>query len=106
MLFDFIKDNYVLILNILLALIILVLNLVKKRPVLNKDLEIYNYILRTLPSLINSCEKPGNGPLKKEFVMNEVKLLIAKEFNFYDWEFIQSFVSAAIEDILSTPEKK
>lgn len=106
MFIDFIKTHFDLIINCLLALIILVLTLIKKKPVFNQIDQIKSYILEKLPGLINKFEQPGNGDKKKALVLNVIKLLLAQEFNFYDFSSIENFVSDAIEDILSTPIKK
>ena len=84
MFFDFIKNNLELCIAALLALITFILTLVKKKPVLNKMSDIYCYVLNVLPKLISSCEQPGNGDKKKALVMSEIKLLLAKEFKFYE----------------------
>lgn len=103
---DFILDNYSWIISIILAIATLIIHLLKKKPVFNKIDEVKDFILEALPFIINAVEVPGQGSNKKDLVLKEIRLLIAKRFNFFDWESIEEFVSAAIENILSTPKKK
>lgn len=102
----FLINHYELILSIILVLTSFILALVKKKPVLNKIDEIYVYILEKLPELISAVEVPKQGETKKQTVLDLIKVLVAKEFNFYDWDHIKEFVSDAIEYILLTPQKK
>lgn len=106
MLFEFIKNHYQLILSILLVLLSLVLQLLKKKPVLNKLAEIKQRILEVLPFIIDSVEVKGEGSSKKILVLKEIQLLLAKEFKVYDFTVFEDFVSQAIENILMCPQKK
>lgn len=65
-------------------------------------------ILALLPAVIGLAEEvfgPGVGSKKKAFVLNEIKQIFAVgHVNLGD--SYDSFISSAIESILSTPEKK
>jgi len=106
MLFDFIKNHYELIISCVLVLLSLILQLLKKKPVINELAEIKNRILEVLPLLIQKVEVPGDGSTKKVLVLKQIQLLVAKEFKFYDFNVLLDFVSNAIEEILSCPQKK
>lgn len=106
MLFSFIKNHYELIISCVLVLLSLILQLLKKKPVLNKLAEIKARILEVLPLLIQKVEVPGDGSTKKVLVLKEIQLLVAKEFKFFDFNVLLDFVSQAIEEILSCPQKK
>lgn len=103
---EFIKNHYELIGSCLLLLISVLINIFKKKPIYNKLDEIKTYILELLPSIIDSVEVAGNGSKKKNLVLKEVQLAIAKRFGFTAFEEIEGFVSEAIEAILATPQKK
>lgn len=106
MLFDFIKDHYELIVSIVLVLVSLILQLLKKKPIINKMAEIKARILEVLPLIIDSVEVTGQGSTKKVLVLKEIQLLIAKEFKVFDFDLFADFVSDAIENILACPQKK
>lgn len=106
MFFDFIKNHYEMILSILLVFVSFIFAIIKKKPVFNLIDEIKVKILEFLPKLIAAVEVPGNGSTKKNLVLKEVQIFLAKEYGFYDFDKVEGFISKAIEDILSTPTKK
>lgn len=106
MFIDFIKAHYELIGAVLLVLLSLFLQLMKKKPIINKMAEIKARILEVLPGLIDSVEVEGQGSSKKILVLKSIQLLLAKEFKVYDFTLFEDFVSDAIENILICPQKK
>lgn len=106
MLFEFIKNHYELIGAVLLVVISLILQLLKKKPVINKMVEIKQRILEVLPYFIDAVEVKGEGSSKKILVLKEIQLLLAKEFKVFDFTIFEDFVSDAIENILNCPQKK
>lgn len=68
--------------------------------------EIKEDVLEILPNLICKVEEDGNGQRKKNAVLELVKLYIEKNFKFTPNEKLLHFFSLAVENILSTPQKK
>lgn len=93
--------------SIVCAIITLVIWFIKKRPIKVVD-TFKEKILLDLPTVIKEAEMvigPGNGEKKLQFVID-----------YFTWSFDQEglklgdsyirFIKAAVEQILSTPQKK
>lgn len=96
-------DNWKLFLLVLLALcelVLFILSLTKKAVKIDSLKE---KILNLLPFIISIAEDlfgSGLGSVKKDYVLKVVKKVLSLD-NSYD-----SFISEALENILSTPHKK
>lgn len=103
--FDFTVKNWQFVLSFLALCLSLIFSVIRKRP-----LEVYDTIatvvLKNLPTFINLAEKTDlKGNDKVIYVMNLFKqLFISHGMNFN--ENYQQLAEKAIEDILSTPQKK
>lgn len=104
---DFIVKYWREIASLVVLLISVLIQLVKKKPVLNKLDEIKEDVLEILPILINKVEEPGNGQRKKNAVLQLVKQYMKKRWCLKDCpEWLELWVDDSIENILSTPTKK
>lgn len=103
--FDFAVKNWQFVLSFLALCLSLIFSVIRKRP-----LEVYDTIativLKNLPKLINLAETTSlKGHDKVIYVMDLLKqLFIMNGINFN--ENYQQLAEKAIEDILSTPQKK
>lgn len=108
--FEFIKSFVFVYWRELLALfcsfLTLLLYVFRKRPSWNSLDEIKEDVLLVLPKFINTVEEDGNGQRKKNAVLDLVKIYVKKKFKVDCSEKLLGLFSDAIEDILSTPQKK
>ena len=104
MIFEFLKENYALILSIILIILDLVVIpcISKSGSKANKDNKFYK-IIEKLPEYICQAESMfTKGSNKLNFVLQKIHLdCIEKKIEF-DEELFQSY----IEEILETPQKK
>lgn len=103
---EFCKTYWREILSCLTVLITVVIQLLKKRPSYNLLDAIKEDILGILPELICAVEIDGNGQRKKNAVIDAVKSFVEKKYGISLPDKLLIYVSNAIEDILSTPQKK
>lgn len=105
---EFIVENWRLIIEIISLIVVVIFFFLKKKPYKVVD-AIPDMIYFVLPSAINRAEKiygSGDGETKRNFVINVVIDYIHDRWpdvNAYDY---YDFISARLEDILSTPKKK
>lgn len=65
------------------------------------------FILEKLPGLINTAEALyDDGSIKKDYVIDAMKKLINQYFPKVCSSIFNGFISKAIENLLSTPQKK
>lgn len=102
---EFLKTYYREIIDISVLLISVVLCLVRKRPCVNKMDAIKQDALEWLPLFINLAEKDGHGAEKKSTVLSMTINFLEKKYG-CELSVLTSFLSEAIESILSTPKKK
>lgn len=106
-LFEWMLGHPETIASIVCAIVSVVIWLFKKKPVKVVDL-LKTKIMDQLPAVINEAENqigPGNGEKKLQFVID-----------YFTWSFDQEglklgdsylkFIKMAVEQILSTPQKK
>lgn len=106
MFINFLKDNYRWLCCILVEVIILLISIFKKKKVINEMDTILLCVLEKLPEFILSVEGVKGAELKKSLVIEAVKKFVKDKFSINLSDTFISFVSASIEDILSTPQKK
>lgn len=106
----FIVDNWQWLLTAILSIFVLIIQLLKKKPVV-KSLKGYLDFIASdlLPRMINKAEVSGlHGEGKKAYVMKEaigtLKFLI--QCDEHALEEANRYFDNAIEAILSTPRKK
>lgn len=85
--------------------------LVKRKPQTIDDFfKGLDDVCSQLPEIINTFERPGNGDLKKEEVINYAltKLItfLHRDISDSESKSARSYFSQQIEAILSTPQKK
>ena len=68
--------------------------------------EIKESVFEMLPTFICKVEESGHGCEKKSAVIELIKLYVKKTFHFELNDKLIKFFSVAIENILSTPQKK
>ena len=109
---EFIFENGYLILTVLSILIEVLILVIKRKP---KTLDDFYDILsdtvaNSLPLLICSVERPGDGVQKKQKVLDEAKKLVIKKLgrvlSSKEERIFHQFISNRIECILETPTKK
>lgn len=101
----FIVNHLEIIISSILVIISLVLQLIKKKPQLNEIDNILIRVLIRLPQWIQSAEFLEGADVKKTMVLNAVKKYVKDEFSLILPQSSLDFISARIEDILSTPQK-
>ena len=108
MVINFIKENWKLILEVLLLLVSVIMFLVRKKPVKVVD-TLKETIVRILPALIVLAEKQDGlkGSDKLKFVLDELKKVLT-DLGYGDEILSQylPFAAEQVEVILSTPQKK
>lgn len=110
----FILDNWILLVQVLVSIIVLILGLINVGKKNKSDVGLYikESILEFLPQVINGAENIGvlTGEDKKQQVIKLTLIYIQKllhraltqdEYNIY-----AAFIGEKIEDILTTPQKK
>lgn len=102
--FDFIAENWKILLAIGLAVANLLVCIFRKKVKIVDSVR--EFILDHLPMFISSAENLfSRGSDKKQFVLDSINQLLMINFNVGIDDYID-FVDLAIEKILSTPEKK
>ena len=102
--FDFIAENWKILLAIGLAIANLLVCIFRKKVKVVDSIR--EFILDHLPMFISSAEKLfSKGSDKKRFVLDSINQLLKINFSVGIEDYID-FVDLAIEKILSTPEKK
>lgn len=105
---EILKENWKLILEVVVLLASIIFFIVKKKPVKVID-SLKTAIMRILPILINEAEEKfgaGNGAEKNKFVLQSVIDDLKVTQPGVDVNFYLPFIRKFIEDILSTPQKK
>lgn len=102
---QFIFSNWYYIAIVFLAILNTLCLFCKKTKIVQKD-TIFEQLLRRLPTMIRSVEEKGlTGSDKKVAVMTyAIQWLL--EFGVEDTKKYNKLIDEAIEDILSTPQKK
>ena len=106
MLLNFLHDHWQVILSIFLLILSVVVSLIKKKPVYNTMDKILLSVYEQLPVFISLVEKDGHGSEKLQTVLALVKTYVLDKYGFNNFDVIKSQVTAYIEDILTTPQKK
>lgn len=102
--FDFIAENWKILLAIGLAVANLLVCIFRKKVKVVDSIR--EFILDHLPMFISSAENLfSKGSDKKHFVVDSIDRLLHVNFGVGIEDYID-FVDLAIEKILSTPEKK
>lgn len=112
----FIVDNWKIILEVILLILSVVLFILKKKPVKVVD-SVKTFIVRALPTFINSAEKYVDvfeptrkitGEEKMRMVLHDCYTFMIDELGVpqEDLCIYTSWLREAIEDILDTPQKK
>lgn len=102
----FIVEYWRELLTALVCLLTVLINLLKKRPTLNKIAEIKEDVLEFLPKLILKVEVDGNGQRKKNAVIELIKKYVQKKYKFDLTPDLIAFVDENLESVLATPQKK
>lgn len=100
-----------LIIASVLFLVYIIVSVILGKKINIKDFtSIKSFILEILPSIINTTEEKVNGATeKKETAVSTAVLMVKDKFGDLkkrDLDKIVNFTSRAVEDILSTPQKK
>ena len=108
---DFLKSYGELIASGILFVMAVITLIVKRRPKTVDDfVQMIALVVEQLPTMIDSVERPGDGVLKKDEVLNAALKLAYKILgrNLTDNEIntVRKKVGDQIEAILSTPHKK
>lgn len=103
---DFLRNHYKEIIEFSVLIFSVIICLIKKRPTLNQVDVIKEDVLEILPILINKVESPGNGEEKFSNVVLLVNQYLKNKYHIQDLSFLADFIKEAIENILSTPQKK
>lgn len=104
---EFLKDNYKLIIDIVLVIVATVIMCIKKKPVKVVD-SAKETVCLLLPGLINLAEASGlTGANKKTFVVQKLhECLLDLGYTSDCIEILEEFARDQVEVILSTPQKK
>lgn len=106
---EFLRDNWKLILEIVVFLASVIFFIVKKKPLRIVD-GVKSRIVKFLPAIIKFVEKDskGKGSEKLAEALAMVHILLYEDFDMNEEEvsYYDDFVIERIEDILSTPQKK
>ena len=106
---EFLKENWKLILEIVVLLASVIFFVVKKKPLKLVD-GVKSRIVKFLPAIIKCVEKDskGKGAEKMAEALSMVHILLYEDFDMNEEDVSQydQFVIDRIEDILSTPQKK
>lgn len=105
------KDYIMLIIAAVCFVVYIVVSIILGKKINVKDFTcIKSFILEVLPSIINATEDKVDGSAqKKETVVSAAVLMVKEQFGTIkkrDLDKIIQFTSRAVEDILSTPQKK
>lgn len=106
---QFLRDNWRDLLVIVIALVTLVVNLIKRKVNIN---DVLSVAYSAIPDLVSSAEAKygaGHGEDKFKFVFQEAILLIATAGNLNASEACKKYgvlIQTFIESCLSTPTKK
>lgn len=108
MIWNFIKENWQLILEVAVLVVSVVMFLVRKKPVKVVD-SLKEVIVRILPALIVMAENQDGlkGSDKLKFVLDELKKVLTELG--YSGDVLSQYLPFAaeqVEVILSTPQKK
>lgn len=108
---EFLKEYWFELSAGLFALIEIILIIVKRKPKSIDDFKLaVQEALAIVPELVLSCERPGEGYLKKqEVILSSLKLvsrLLGRKLTDNEVRFVSDSVSDKIETVLSTPTKK
>lgn len=107
---EFVKTNWlmclIILLLVLIVLVVVDIIIACKKGV--KPLNIFDTIIKEafvlIPKLITLVEAPGNGSLKKNYVLKELQLSLYKKFGFKEFDKIEGICSDYIEEVLQTPQ--
>lgn len=107
---EFLNSNKVSLIEIGLSIIAILIVILKKKVKING---VFEMVLTVLPNFIREAElkfsDPGSGTVKYSYVFNkclELLNLLTGESKQRVIEQYTTKINAAIENILSTPEKK
>ena len=108
---DFLRENWKFVLTLVLCLVEIVFIFVKRKPKSIDDFKLcLNEVLATVPELVISRERPGEGDLKKSEVEISAKKLLERRLGrgltVKECLLVKSLVDEKIETVLSTPTKK
>lgn len=104
--FDWLIDNYRLVIDFIVVIISLVFFFCRRKKVVNEMDNILLKVLEKLPSWINDAESFSGADVKKSLVLEAAKKFVMDEFSMNLPQSYLDFISSRIEDILSTPKKK
>lgn len=106
---DFISQNYLIMIEIILAVISLVVVILKKTKILLNDTP-FEKLLSRLPDIISKAEFVSkDGKVKKSYVLSVCSAYLADLTGKSVVEISGMYsdrISLAIEEILKTPQKK
>lgn len=107
----FIQTYWKEIITIISSLIALIIALARRQKlVINRDDEIKEKLIESLPDLIMAVEVPGEGPLKLQTViklgLEFVKRLLHRALNDDEIDYFTGIITENVEKILSTPQRK
>lgn len=108
---DFLRENWKFVLTLVLCLLEIVFIFVKRKPKSIDDFKLcLNEVLATVPELVISRERPGEGELKKSEVEVSAKKLLERRLGrgltVNECLLVKEAVDNKIETVLSTPTKK
>lgn len=103
---DFIVKYWDILASAILVIASIIIMAIKKKPVINEMDNILLKVLEKLPEWISSAESLKGAEVKKSIVLESVKKYVAEQFSLTLPDQYIAFISAKIEDILSTPQKK
>lgn len=108
MIWNFIKDNWKLILEIVVLIVSVVMFIVRKKPVKVVD-TIKQSICTWLPGIVSAAEGSGlKGQDKLKYAIDLLYNVFVSDYltrDEFDNKYL-SFVTSQIEAILATPQKK
>ena len=104
---DFLKENYALLVEIGLSVCVILITLFKKKVKINSTFEL---LLTVLPGYIREAELKGSeGAVKYSYFLNRCIEYLVLYTGWSKERVIQEYatkIDVAIENILSTPQKK
>lgn len=108
---EFLKQNYVLLVNIGIFVIEFIILVIKRRPQTVDDfVAALHDVSLQVPSFINRVESPGHGEEKKFAVLaaaeHKVESVLHREITDREKGIAKKYFDEVIESVLSTPSKK
>lgn len=112
MFLDFLRDNWKVLVEVLLLVISLLIIVFRKKTKINIPESLIVELYNLIPCWINRAEQEigaGSGDLKFQYVLKCATLFICNQLGFSVSDIPQKLIlsiTSQIEDVLSTPHKK